>query len=124
MRVTIFDPSAGPVPTYNVAESLAHAPSGGVAKMWLLGGLLPLIPSGYGIQCLSLGHARLFELDATGGLATAIATAFIAAGAFLHFHWFWGLHSRLLQWSPLLKVAAALVMLGALGFAIYRQLIP
>ena len=92
--------------------------------MVLLGGLLPLVPAGYGIQCLSSGHARLIELDATGSVAVAVATAFIAAGAFMHFHWFWGLHPRLLRWSPVLKVVAALVIVGALGFAIYMQLLP
>jgi len=92
--------------------------------MWLLGGLLPLIPAGYGTRCLCVGQAQLMGLDATGDVAIAVATAFIAAGAFFHFQWFWGLHPRLLRWSPLLKGVAALVILGALVFTIYRQLLP
>jgi hypothetical protein len=108
-----------------LAESLAHAPSGGRLKMWLLGVGLALIPIYYGIRCLQSGHATFFgtrgaRLELTGAEATAMAIAYIAVGVFIHAHWFWGLHPRLEALSPILKVVATLVFLGGLGYTTYR----
>ena len=108
-----------------IAESLSHSPSGGRLKLWLLGVGLALIPIWYGIRCLQSGHATFFgsrgsHLDLTGSSAIAMAIAYIAVGVFVHAHWFWGLHPKLERFSPVLKVWAMLVFLGAFGYTVYR----
>ncbi len=108
-----------------VAESLSHSPSGGRVKMWLLGVALALLPLGYGIHCLWTGHTTFYgshaaRLDLTGSEAAAMAAAYIAVGVFIHAHWFWGLHSRLEPFSPILKVLAIATFLGGLGYVGYK----
>ncbi len=110
-----------------VAGSLANSPSGGRAKMWLLGVALALAPIGYGIQCLATGHATLIgnrgaRLEVTGSAAVAMALVYIAVGLFIHAHWFWGLHPRLSPWSPVLKIPTLLTFLGASIYAAYMIL--
>ncbi len=107
------------------AEDLAHAPSGGRVKMWLLGVGLALVPLGYGVHGLLTGHARFFgrrgsHLDLDGSAAVALAIAYIAVGVFIHAHWFLGLHSKLEPLSYLLKVLAVLVFLGGFGYTICK----
>lgn len=111
--------------TFDDAEDLAYAPSGGRIKKWLLGVGLALIPLGYGVRCLFTGHARFFgrrgsHLDLDGSAAVALAVAYIAVGVFIHAHWYWGLHPRLEPLSYLLKVLAVLVFLGGFGYTIYK----
>jgi hypothetical protein len=108
------------------AEDLAYAPSGGRIKMWVTGVGLALIPLGYGVRCLFTGQARFFgsrggNLDLDGPAAVALAIAYIAVGAFIHFHWFWGLHRRLEPFSYLLKCLALVVFLGSFAYTIYRM---
>lgn len=114
--------------TANTIESLSDAPSGGPLKMWLAGVGVALIPIGYGLHCLLTGHAVLpgqkgSNLDTHGRTAVALAIAYLSIGAFLHFHYFWGLHRRLCVLSPILKALAALVFLGSFGWAIYHILL-
>ena len=106
------------------AEDLAHTPSGGPGKMWVLGIVLALVPVGYGIYCLRTGHALMFgqnqDLDVTGSAATALAVAYISAGIFIHALWFWGLHAKGESMSYLLKLLSVLLFLGSFGYAIYK----
>ena len=92
--------------------------------MWLLGVGLALVPIGYGVHCLQTGHATFFgrnsDLELDGSTAVALAIAYIALGAFIHAHWFWGLHPKLEMWSPLLKILAILVFLGGFGYTMYE----
>lgn len=101
----------------------AYGPSGGRLKMWMAGVGVALIPIVYGIRCLAQGEARLFgrgaNLDLTGHPAVALSIAYLAVGAFIHFHYFWGLHPRLYPFSLLLKLLAVLVFLGGFGSAVY-----
>lgn len=95
--------------------------------MWVLGVALALIPIGYGLHCLNTGHARIIgsrgsALDLSGSAAQALAIAYLAVGAFIHAHWFWGLHVRLEPWSPLLKIVSVGVFLGGLGFSVFKVL--
>ena len=93
--------------------------------MWLLGVGLAMVPSGYGVSCLVSGQARLWgsndsELDLNGSAAVGLAVAYIGVGAFIHFHWFWGLHSRLLQFSQVFKTIAVVAFLGGIGYMFYK----
>ena len=111
--------------TTDAAETLSYSPSGGRAKLWLLGVGLALLPLGYGARCLFTGQARFFgrrgsHLDLDGTAAISLAIAYIAVGVFIHAHWFWGLHPRLLRFSPILKVLALLVFIGSFGYTMFR----
>jgi hypothetical protein len=95
--------------------------------MWLPGFGLALIPIGYGIRCLPTGHTAFWcrrgeQLDLTGSAAVALAIAYVAAGVFIHAHRFWGLHSTLEAFNPVLKVLAVMLFLGCLGYTAYKIL--
>ena len=95
--------------------------------MWVLGIGLAMIPVGYGLYCLNIGHARIIGsrgsyLDLSGSAAQAMAIAYIAVGLFIHAHWFWGLRVRLEPWSPILKIVSVLAFLGGIGFTAFKVL--
>jgi hypothetical protein len=50
-----------------------------------------------------------------------LASAYIALGAFFHFHFFWGRHARLHIWSPRLKKAALLIFACGVGYMVLRR---
>lgn len=93
--------------------------------MWLAGVGCALIPIIYGSKCLWTGSARLFGkrtsgLTLTGDAGFALAIAYIAVGAFIHFHFFWGLHPRLHKFCGLMKLFALLVFLATFGYAMFK----
>lgn len=106
------------------AEDLAYGPSGGRTKQWIAGVFLASLPVSYGIFCIWRGYATLFghrgvdqKLVGTAGISLAIA--YISIGAFLHFHYFWGLSDRLWSFSQALKFASLLVFLPSFFYALY-----
>jgi hypothetical protein len=104
-------------------ESLAYLPAGGRSKQWKSGMGLACLPVIYGLYCLHKGDATLPWRNAIPmkyEAGQALAIAWIAVGAFLHFHYFWGLSDRLWKASQPLKVLALLVFLGAFFYAHYR----
>ena len=114
-----------PLRTYcDDAVDLAYAPSGGRTKQWLAGVVLAAVPIIYGIVCLERGHTTLFgryaSSDLTGDAAFSLAVAYVAGGAFLHFHYFWGLSERLSDYSQFAKGMALLVFLPSFLYALYR----
>src|SRR5687768_13334578 len=108
---------------FDDAEDLGYGPSGGRTKQWLAGVLLPAIPVIYGIVCIRRGHTTLFgraTSDLTGDAGFWLAVAYIAVGAFLHFHYFWGLSEHLSRFSQLTKVLSLLVFLPSFLYALYH----
>jgi len=87
--------------------------------MWFIGVCVALLPLGYGVRCLYTGQARFFGrgayVDLNGSAAIALGIAWVSVGAFIQFHWFWGLHPRLEPLSYVFKALAALVFLGSFG---------
>ena len=78
------------------------------------------------VYCLYTGHAYLPRrrgpiLDLQGWEAVVLAVACIAFGAFLHFQFFWGRHSRLRSWSPRLKHGALLFASWGIGYVLLRR---
>ena len=109
--------------TFDDAQDLAYAPSGGRAKQWLAGLVLAAVPIIYGIVCIRRGHTTLFgrgSSDLTGDAAFWLAVAYIAVGAFLHFHYFWGLSERLSNFSQFAKIISLLVFLPSFLYSLYR----
>lgn len=108
----------------NDAEDLAYGPSGGRVKQWVAGVLLAALPIIYGVVCIHRGHTTLFggrggELDLKGDGGFWLAVSYIAVGAFVHFHYFWGLSERLWRFSQFTKVASLLVFLPSFLYALY-----
>lgn len=94
--------------------------SGGPATMWLGGVGMALLPLAYGLSCLvtrrgSLGTI-LWHNPVEGGGAIALGLGWIAMGAFLHFHFFFGLHPGLGAHSRAGKRVALIV--ACVGFTI------
>jgi hypothetical protein len=105
-------------------EDLAYAPSGGRGKQWFAGVVLAAVPVIYGIHSIERGYATLpgrggVSEKLTGEAGMWLAVASIAFGAFLHFHFFWGLSERLWRFSEALKVVSMLVLLAAFCRALY-----
>lgn len=95
---------------------LAQQPSGGPTQKWFGGIAVPALIIGYGIWCLYTGETILIvrrqtDLRVTGTAATALSTAYVAFGLFLHFHYCWGLHDRLWRYSQALKIISLLIFL-------------
>lgn len=108
---------------FDGAEDLAYGPSGGRAKQWIAGAILAYLPIIYGIHCIQRGHTTLFGRGSSetlvGSAGISLAIAYISIGAFLHFHYFWGLSDRLWRFSQALKVSSLLVFLPAFLCALY-----
>lgn len=109
------------------AEDLAYSPSGGRTKQWIAGAAIPLCIIAYGVVCLKTGSTTLpgrrgsIELHGTEGVT--LACAYLALGAFLHFHYFWGLQERLQPFSEPLKVLSLLAFLSCFLYTLYHMLL-
>jgi hypothetical protein len=104
-------------------ESLAHCPSGGPLKMWLAGMGVAGALAAYGIACIVSEEATMLarhsrNMHVTGPAAVWIGAAWIALAGFIHFHYFWGLHSRLWRFSETLKVASLVVFLPCFFYGV------
>lgn len=103
---------------------LAYGPSGGRVKQWLAGAALAGVPVIYGIVCLARGYTVLLGRGRSeklyGEAGGALAIACISIGAFLHFHYFWGLSPRLERFSHPGKILCILVFLPSFFYAVYR----
>lgn len=109
---------------FDDAEDLANGPSGGRTKQWIAGAILASLPIFYGIHCIQRGHTTLFgsrgsSESLVGSAGISLAIAYMSIGAFLHFHYFWGLSDRLWRYSQALKVSSVLVFLPAFFYALY-----
>jgi hypothetical protein len=95
---------------------------------WFGGVFLAGIPLVYGVLCLLRGATAVFGRGGsstfTGEAGVALAIAYLAIGAFLHFHFFWGLSDRLWRGSQPAKVASLLVFLPALAYGLYHGVFP
>lgn len=115
------------VPTPTLAqdlEGLAYLPGGGPIKKWLAGFLLAAVPIGYGVHCLMRGYTTLPQKQSSslvlkGEAGMWLAIAYIAVGAFLHFHYFWGLSDRLWRGCQFGKGLSLLVFAGAMLYVFY-----
>jgi hypothetical protein len=114
-------------PSDGDADEFAGQPTTDTPTAWLVGLGFAAVPVSYGVWCLCAGRAVFFgdvtTLDLVGATAVAYAVASIALGAFIHFHWFWGMQSRLARWSYPAKMVAAIVFLAGFGFAVWRILV-
>ncbi|MEZ0275897.1 MAG: hypothetical protein ACAH88_13410 [Roseimicrobium sp.] len=108
------------------ADSFAYTPSGGPAKKWIAGAILPALIVLYAVACLKSGETEIIgrrgSVVARGPAAISLAVAYIAGGFFLHFHYFWGLSERLEPYAERLKIISLVVFLGGFLFGISRHL--
>ena len=111
----------------NDAEDLACPSAGGPWTKWFGGCVVPLVIMIYSIVCLWRGSTTLpgrrssgMEITGTDGVILAIA--YLALGAFAHFHCFWGLHGRLANYSQALKGVSLLIFLPCLCLVVWHQI--
>lgn len=111
------DPTQG----FDIERLLAFPPAGGTAKMWIIGVGVALIPAIYGVQCVITGTSvvggTLWHRNVTGLPALALGLGWIGAGAFVHFHYFFGLHPKLEPYSRTGKTVSLVVACIALATA-------
>lgn len=109
------------------ADEYAELPSGDRATMWMVGVGLALLPICYGIYCIIVDRAelpgRFGKLIVTGSLAVSLAICYIAAGVFIHAHWFWGLHPKLQPYHLIPKTLALLAIVGGIFYVVYGTLV-
>ncbi len=100
------------------------APPAGVCPKWLGGMVIPLGLVVYGMACLVALRGILpgwqAFLDLRGIDAVLLGLSSMAAGTFLHMHYFWGSVRRLSRWSSAGKTLALFVLIGSLGYLIIR----
>lgn len=106
-------------------EDLSNIPSGGQVKAWLLGVGLASLFIGYGVYGFYSGHVLIFgehggTMIAEGTLGKTASMIYFAIGGFIHFHWFWGLHLRLLRYSQIGKAIALLTLIASTTYFFYR----
>lgn len=109
------------------AAAFASPPHGGPLTRWIVGGLVAGVPMIYGVACLWRGHTTLFGrgsgANLTGESGLWLAIAYIALGAFLHFHYWWGLSPRLRRFSYAGKLVSLLVFVPSFFYAVYRMFV-
>lgn len=94
---------------------------GGAPTMWLAGVALALLPLTHGIRCVVTQQTQIgtqfwkSEVDGLG--AIGVGLGWIGVALFLHFHFFFGLHSRLEAYSPRGKSVALVVACAGLTMA-------
>jgi hypothetical protein len=102
-----------------VDDLITAQPRGGVPTMWLGGIGLALLPLTYGISCVVTQRGELGTMiwpsEVQGAPAIALGVGWIGVGAFLHFHFFFGLHQRLRAFSRRGKSIA--LMVAGVGLA-------
>jgi hypothetical protein len=124
--------SRAPSERRTVADLIDAQPCGGSPTMWLAGVGLALLPLVYGISCIVTRRGELgttlWRSEVQGGPAIALGVGWIGVGLFLHFHFFFGLHSRLAAFSRRAKSVALVMALAGLGVAgtwsVFAQLPP
>lgn len=114
----------------NLVRELGNPPKAGLGEMWLGGVLLAALLVIVGAGILLKGSATLRsslargEVPLTGTAAIAFAVAFIAAGAFLHFHFFWGMSRSRQALSRGGKIVSLLTITTCFGYIVWRVVNP
>jgi len=105
----------------NAANHHDAPEQGDVVRFWIVGVGIAVIPALYGVRCLIRGTTTIVG---RGGWATiggspgvALAISFLAAGAWLHFHFLWENHERLRPYGELGKLLAIFSFAASLMYA-------
>ena len=104
----------------NIDELLDSYPAEDPRRMWVLGVAVPLVFVLFGARTVAAGDAEigttLFRKTVEGLPAIAYGIGWAAVGAFLHFHFFWGMRPRLQAHSRRGKVIALVCGCVALSY--------
>ncbi len=102
-------------------DLLEAQPRGGAPTMWLVGVGLALLPLFYGIVCIVTQRGNIgttiWPSEVEGGAAIALGGGWIGFALYLHFHFFFGLHERLVRYSRRGKSIGLLLACSGLGVA-------
>jgi hypothetical protein len=106
-------PVKSPRERRTVEDLIEAKPRGGEPTRWLGGVGLAALPAYYGLQCIVTGKGEFgttfFRNDVHGVAAVVMGFGWLAIGAFLHFHFFFGLSPRLAPYSETGKRIAIVV---------------
>ncbi|HLG56351.1 MAG TPA: hypothetical protein VI485_13530 [Vicinamibacterales bacterium] len=114
-------------------EDLIKArPRGGPSTMWLGGVGLASLPLIYGISCVVTRRGELGTMiwpsEVQGAPAIALGVGWIGVGLFLHFHFFFGLHHTLAEYSrrgkSIALIVAGLGLTVAGAWSVFAQVSP
>ena len=102
-------------------------PEGGKLQMWVVGVVTAAFPVVYGLICVVSQRAILFGRGgfwtATDSAAVGAGIAYFGLGAYLHFHWFWGLHRNLLPFSGFGRTVSLAAIGGGLVYTCFVVLV-
>lgn len=103
--------------------------------MWIVGVLLAMAPLIYGIVCCITAKAKTINvsiqgfrstapglfLEIRGSSAVSMGLFWTGVALFMHFHWFWGNHPRLVHYHEIGKCLSILVVIGAIVAYFYSM---
>jgi hypothetical protein len=120
--VSAIVPRFGMPEVHRRSDDLIEARArGGAPTMWLAGIALALLPLTHGIRCVVTQQTEIgtqfWKSEVEGFGAIGVGLAWIGVALFLHFHFFFGLHSRLEAYSPRGKSVALVVACAGLTMA-------
>ena len=101
-----------------VANLIEARARGGAPTMWLAGVALALLPLTHGIRCVVTQQTEIgtqfWKSEVEGFAAIGVGLGWIGVALFLHFHFFFGLHPRLEEYSRRGKSVALVVACAGL----------
>lgn len=108
-------------------DDLIICPDSSPWTKWFWGCAVPLSILGYSLWSIVRGSITLpsrgrHSIEIEGGDVYILATAYIALGAFVHFHCFWNLHDRLWKYADRLKIVSLLTFLPCLFVVVVHQM--
>jgi hypothetical protein len=104
----------------DMADRLSDRPEPTFWSKWFGGLIIPGLLAAYGAHCCWVQQATFHgrggsALELHGSAAVAYGVAWISAGLFAHFHYFWSSLERLHVFMDLGKLVALVALLGAIG---------
>lgn len=93
-----------------IASRMDEPPVGDGWTKWIGGAVFPVLIAAPG-----------YVFWATGAVATCIVL--VSVGLLLHFHYFWGLHPKLVALSAFAKNVAAFGALCGIAYGVYKYLV-
>jgi len=109
----------------NVTQDVfAGPPERTVGRTWIGGVVVPLAMAVYGLSCCVTASASFPARHGIepllGAAAVAYGIAWLSAGAFLHFHFFWGTVDRLCGLSEPGKIASLAVLAPSALYVLFK----
>ncbi len=111
----------------HLMEHFSNTPEPTLWSKWFGGWVVPLLFAGYGLNCCLHQTGVLYgdnsaEWLLEGRKAVFYGIAWVSAGCFAHFHYFWPTLKRLGVFTDLGKVLSLLCLIASGGFVLWSLL--